>query len=89
MMDYGYGHAGHHWGALVVGLVVLLAAIGVLVWVVATLLHQRRPPAALPPPAPGGPADTGARRILDERFARGEIDADEYTSRRNLLDGGE
>ena len=27
-----------------------------------------------------------ARRLLDERFARGEIDAEEYVSRRELLD---
>ena len=26
-----------------------------------------------------------ALRVLDERFARGEIDADEYTQRRDLL----
>jgi len=26
-----------------------------------------------------------ARDVLDERFARGEIDADEYTRRRDLL----
>lgn len=28
---------------------------------------------------------SGARRILDERFARGEIDEDEYRRRRKLL----
>lgn len=28
-----------------------------------------------------------ALRILDERFARGEIDADEYRQRRDLLNG--
>jgi putative membrane protein len=28
-----------------------------------------------------------ARRILDGRFARGEIDADEYEQRRRILDG--
>ena len=27
----------------------------------------------------------GARQILDERFARGEIDVDEYRSRQSLL----
>lgn len=27
----------------------------------------------------------GARQILDERFARGEIDAEEYHSRQSLL----
>ena len=30
----------------------------------------------------------GARRILDERLARGEIDAEEYRRLRDLLDGG-
>ena len=36
-----------------------------------------------------GPRDRdperGARQILDERFARGEIDAEEYRSRQSLL----
>jgi uncharacterized membrane protein len=27
-------------------------------------------------------------RILEERFARGEIDADEFTRRRDILRGG-
>lgn len=31
-----------------------------------------------------GPTDQ-ARRILDERLARGEIDADEYNQRREML----
>lgn len=36
----------------------------------------------------GGAAVSGpARSILDERFARGDIDADEYVRRRALLDG--
>lgn len=35
----------------------------------------------------GAPRENGdqARRILDERFARGEIDADEYAKRRDIL----
>ncbi|MEJ1107415.1 MULTISPECIES: SHOCT domain-containing protein [unclassified Kribbella] len=34
-----------------------------------------------------GPAgsDSAARRILDTRYARGEIDADEYQRRKGLL----
>jgi len=40
------------------------------------------------PPSPTG-SDRGsgsaARRILDERYARGEIDEDEYRRRRELL----
>jgi putative membrane protein len=35
------------------------------------------------PPQPPPPDD--ARRLLDERFARGEIDAEDYTHRRELL----
>ena len=39
-----------------------------------------------------GPRDRdpepGARQILDERFARGEIDAEEYRSRQSLLRPG-
>ena len=34
--------------------------------------------------APGVPPDQ-ALRILDERFARGDIDTDEYNQRRELL----
>lgn len=30
--------------------------------------------------------DAGPRQLLDERFARGDIDADEYRERRELLD---
>jgi putative membrane protein len=32
--------------------------------------------------------DSDARKILDRRFAAGEIDEEEYLRRRTLLDGG-
>jgi len=35
---------------------------------------------------PDGPSD--AQRLLDERFARGELDEDDYTRRRELLSAG-
>ena len=38
--------------------------------------------------SPGhGPARTGALRILEERYARGEIDGDEFLERRRVLLG--
>ena len=37
------------------------------------------------PPQSGTPAPDDALRVLDERFARGDIDADDYTRRRDLL----
>ena len=39
-------------------------------------------------PGHGGQPPGGARRILDERLARGEIDAEEYRRLREVLDGG-
>ena len=35
-----------------------------------------------------GGAAPDARAVLDERFARGEIDAEEYQARRDLLSSG-
>jgi len=81
---YGYGHSGPHWGALVVGVLFVLAVVGALAWIIVTLRRER----AHPPPSPSLAAPTaasGALRILDERFARGEIDTEEYQSRRDLL----
>jgi putative membrane protein len=37
--------------------------------------------------ARGGPQPDDAHRILDERLARGEIDAEEYRRLRAVLDG--
>ena len=36
-------------------------------------------------PTGAGEPDSAARRILDERLARGEIDEDEYRRRRDAL----
>lgn len=52
--------------------------IGGIVWAVST----RRSPGSGPPDSTGR-----ARRILDERFARGEIDAAEYHRLRDELAG--
>jgi putative membrane protein len=41
------------------------------------------PPPSQPTDGPGGP--TAARRILDERYARGEIDEQDYQERRRRL----
>jgi putative membrane protein len=38
-----------------------------------------------PSPRRVGGAGGDAQRILDERFARGEIDAEEYRSRKSVL----
>ncbi|HEY3466345.1 MAG TPA: SHOCT domain-containing protein [Amycolatopsis sp.] len=60
-----------------VGMLVLMALILAAVVSLVVVLARRAP---LPP----SPGDT-ARRILDERFARGEIDEEEYERRRDAL----
>lgn len=61
---------GFHW-IWMVGFWV--AVIGLIVWAVARIA----------PPGPSGGDE--ARRILDERYARGELDDDEYRRRRHEL----
>lgn len=60
----------------------LLILVGVAA-IVFGLVRTGRPGAA-----GGGTAQSAstARQILDERFARGEIDEDEYRTRRRALD---
>jgi len=63
------------WGLVIAGIVVLVRYL--------TGARQGGPPAAH--------SDRGrpsAEELLDERFARGEIDQDEYTRRRELLRAG-
>lgn len=76
MMD-GYWHdGGSSWGAwLGMGVVMLLLAS--LVGVAVTLLLRGRR-------EPGDVAST----LLAERFARGDIDQEEYLERRTLLQSG-
>jgi putative membrane protein len=86
--DFMWGmHDGPGWGGwLVMGLLTLLL-VGLVVGLV--LLAVRS--AGARPGAPGQPAGRGpgpAEHLLDERFARGEIDEEEYLRRREVLRGG-
>ncbi|RSM38161.1 hypothetical protein DMA12_34025 [Amycolatopsis balhimycina DSM 5908] len=60
-----------------VGMFVLMALVLAALVALVVVLARRAP--QLP-----GQSDT-ARRILDERFARGEIDQEEYERRRDAL----
>jgi putative membrane protein len=65
----------------------MIAFWALLIWVIYALVTGiiRRPGQ----PEPGGQRQPGdARRILDERLARGEIDAEEYRRLRDVLEGG-
>jgi putative membrane protein len=73
MMPYGW-HDGS-WG--IMWMVISWVVIVVLVWVIARAIR----------PEGGGPdRHRDPKEILQERFARGEIDEAEYRSRLNVLE---
>ena len=80
MMRDGGGGIG--WGGWLVMVAMMVVFWGALAWVVVTLIRQNGAPTVAP-----DTRGSDARRILDERFARGEIDEDEYQRRRDLLGG--
>lgn len=85
---WGWGWGGGGWFFMVVVMVLFWALI--IVGVVAlvrylTASHHGRPGGS--PPASGGPwgGNRRAEDLLAERFARGEIDEDEYQRRLTVL----
>lgn len=79
--DYGMSGWMWVWGAaLVVG---ALALVGGLVWAIVAIMARTR--AAAGPTAPGTAGPTPARQILDQRYARGELDTEEYRERVQTL----
>jgi putative membrane protein len=77
---------GWGWGAgflVVVWLLLFLLIVGAVVAVVAAVARQRGPLASAPSPR-GAPA-AAAEAILRERFARGEIDDEEFQRRLETL----
>ncbi|MGC0249296.1 SHOCT domain-containing protein [Pseudactinotalea sp. Z1748] len=78
------GSWGMGWGWLF--LVLLVLGVAVLAVVLVRLLSGgERGEQRNPPPMRGG----RALEVLDERYARGEIDSTEYDERRRRLEGSE
>ena len=72
----------NHWGGIWVGglgILVNLLFLGLVVLAVVLLVRALS--------RPGHPAASSAHQILAERFARGEIDAEEYQARLRVLNG--
>ncbi len=75
----GGGGTGDMVGWMLLALVVLIGAVSVAV----TLIRRSGRPAARPLPGGDQPSlqRTSARKLLDDRYAAGEIDSDEYRER--------
>lgn len=78
MWHYGYGSASWLWMA---GMMTLMSVVTAVV-IIAIVRAARRGDG-------GAGAADGARRALDERYARGEIGHDEYEEHRRRLTAAE
>lgn len=70
------------WGGMILGPLTMLIFVAAIVLVVMLLVRWLGGGSAMTPPAPTGKT---AIDILKERFARGEIDKEEFEERRRLL----
>jgi uncharacterized membrane protein len=93
-MMFGYGGAGG-WPVWAVALmwIGMLAFLGVLIWVGYALMtgtpRRSRQESREGAGARERHGEADARRVLDERLARGEIDAAEYQKLRGLIAAGD
>jgi putative membrane protein len=77
----GYGSIGWMGPWMIFAWIFALGGLAALAWLVFRLVRGDHS-------QDSKPAGSGsARTILDERFARGDIDADEYRQRRQALNG--
>jgi putative membrane protein len=89
-MMYGYGEPVTGWG-YALGITLMIVFCGALIAAITAAVrylgrgHQDRFP-----PEPPGPASQppGAEQVLADRFARGEIDAEEYRQLLEILREG-
>lgn len=79
---HGYGYGTMMWPMMGGMMLIWLALIALVVWLVVRYTPSRAS-GRDHPTAPTEEADTtgSARRILAERYARGELDTDEHTQR--------
>lgn len=74
----GWDHMGPWgWGMSIFGALFMLLVVGLIVWLVVYLARSDQG---------RGTATKGALDLLDERYARGEIDREEYLERRADLE---
>jgi len=82
MWNWGNSGWGWGWGMWLTMMVFMLAFLAVVVWAVVMVTRSWT---ARPPYYDPVEHGTDPKRILDERFARGEIDEEEYRKRKDVL----
>lgn len=84
MMGWDDGWGAGSWLGMSLMTVMMVAIWGGIIALVVWLVRSAAPRQASPQSPPVGPMDR-ADEVLAERFARGEIDEEEFTRRRELL----
>lgn len=75
----GWGHmGGWGWGMAIFGWLFMASLVGLVAWLVWSSTRRSEPSTAA--------GEHRARDLLDERYARGDIDRDEYLERRADLE---
>jgi putative membrane protein len=83
----GWGGAGEAVMVVVMLAVLALIVVGIVLLVRGLTRHDSVQPGPPPGPAPG-PTGKTALQVLEERYARGEIDREEFLQRKQDLLGG-
>ena len=84
MQEWGNGNWGG--GSWLLMMIMMLIFLAVVVWAVVMFTHQWT---SRPQFHDHSGQSPNAMRILDERFARGEINEEEYRMRRDILQKGQ
>ena len=78
LADNGFGHMnGWGMGMGITGLILLVAVVGLITWLVVSTSQGNKPTERTP---------RTPRDVLDDRYARGEIDRKDYLERRGDLE---
>lgn len=80
----GAGGFGFGWMGMLIQLLLLLGLLALIAWAVVRIFPTNRDSGDVH----RDPRKESAEEILRGRFARGEIDAEEYEERRRILNGG-
>ena len=93
-MPYGYSNNGDWMARGLMAFLLVLLILGLISWIFSGMLHRhghdhRTHHWGSNPwyqdNSPRNSSGTDATQILDQRFARGEIEAEEYQTKRKLL----
>ena len=83
--DNGWHDGSGGWGWIMMAMLMIAFWVGV-VWILTSVVrHRGLSSGSVPSGSPVAPAITGPEDILHERFARGEIDVEEYHHRLDAI----